>query len=316
MMLSRLSFLAPTRGPAAAIMRQSLLGSSSVLAVQHQPRTTTRTPSSAAAAPEHPWSSSPQQQQQVRFRRGWAFTKQRLKRQARYERRKDMRERGIPIPKPPMYLPRDTPVVNAQTDEERRAAVQAQDEAAVAELHDKLRASREKELLRFHMTGLRMSERVRKLFDLHNGNQKEVIKAQKQKGMEVFQLREGDTGSSAVQGACVLPCVRKWILLPTNCYCCTFWVVGRLIVVVRLAPQTAALTVLCFGFTSSCSTVIALTTRIQQLQTHMGKHKKDMHNKRNLQRLLTRRRKVLDYMERKEFDSYRRVVKTLGLVRK
>jgi len=210
MMLSRLSFLAPTRGPAAAIMRQSLLGSS-VLAVQHQPRTTTRTPSAAAATPEHPWSSSPQQQQQVRFRRGWAFTKQRLKRQARYERRKDMRERGIPIPKPPMYLPRDTPVVNAQTDEERRAAVQAQDEAAVAELHDKLRASREKELLRFHMTGLRMSERVRKLFDLHNGNQKEVIKAQKQKGMEVFQLREGDTGSSAVQGACVCACLHEEI---------------------------------------------------------------------------------------------------------
>ena len=144
-----------------------------------------------------------QQHQQVRFRRGWAFTKQRLKRQARYERRKDMRERGIPVPKPPRYQPRDTPVVNAQTDAERRAAAQAEDEAAAAELHDKLQASREKELLRFHMTGLRMSERVRKLFDLHNGNQKEVIKAQKQKGMEVFQLREGDTGSSAVQGACV-----------------------------------------------------------------------------------------------------------------
>ena len=61
--------------------------------------------------------------------------------------------------------------------------------------------------------------------------------------------------------------------------------------------------------------MIALTTRIQQLQTHMAKHKKDMHNKRHLVRMMTRRRKVLDYMERKEFDDYRRVVKTLGLMR-
>lgn len=51
------------------------------------------------------------------------------------------------------------------------------------------------------------------------------------------------------------------------------------------------------------------------MQTHMAKHRKDKHNQRNMQRMLTRRRKVLDYMERKEFDDYRRVVKTLGLVR-
>ena len=59
--------------------------------------------------------------------------------------------------------------------------------------------------------------------------------------------------------------------------------------------------------------VIALTTRIQQIQTHLRKHKKDRHSKRGLDALYVRRRKVLDYMERKQFDSYRNVVKTLGL---
>jgi hypothetical protein len=56
--------------------------------------------------------------------------------------------------------------------------------------------------LRFGFTekGLVMSDRVKKLLDLQNGNQKEVIKAQKKRGMELFQVREGDTGSSAVQG--------------------------------------------------------------------------------------------------------------------
>jgi len=61
--------------------------------------------------------------------------------------------------------------------------------------------------------------------------------------------------------------------------------------------------------------VIALTTRIQQIQTHLNTHRKDKSAKRGLDALFVRRRKLLDYMERKEFDAYRRVVKTLGLVR-
>jgi small subunit ribosomal protein S15 len=60
--------------------------------------------------------------------------------------------------------------------------------------------------------------------------------------------------------------------------------------------------------------VIALTTRIQQIQTHLRKHKKDKHSKRGLDALYVRRRKLLDYMERKTFESYRKVVKTLGLI--
>ena len=55
--------------------------------------------------------------------------------------------------------------------------------------------------LRFDYTGLPVSDRVRKLLDLTNGSKREVVKAQKKQGMQLFQLREGDTGSSAVQGS-------------------------------------------------------------------------------------------------------------------
>jgi small subunit ribosomal protein S15 len=66
---------------------------------------------------------------------------------------------------------------------------------------------------------------------------------------------------------------------------------------------------------SSAVQVVALTTRIQQLQTHLARHRKDNSTKRGLDNLYVRRRKVLDYMERKDFESYRRVVKSLGLAR-
>jgi small subunit ribosomal protein S15 len=51
------------------------------------------------------------------------------------------------------------------------------------------------------------------------------------------------------------------------------------------------------------------------MQRHMTFHRKDFSGKRGLEALFVRRRKVLDYMERKDFDSYRKVVKTLGLIR-
>jgi small subunit ribosomal protein S15 len=188
----------------------------------------------------------------------WGWTKARKKRQARWERRQRMAKAGIEVPKPPGFVPKDLPVVNAITREQRIQEVKEHDDKVTAELQEKLAVAQSKPYLRHHMTGLKMSDRVRKLFELHNGSQKEVVRVQKQRAMQVFQLREGDTGSSAVQ-------------------------------------------------------VVALTTRIQQLQTHLARHKKDHHNKRGLDALFIRRRKVLEYMERKEFDSYRRVVKTLGL---
>ena len=92
--------------------------------------------------------------------------------------------------------------MNAVPREEREAESKLQDELAAQSLQVKMEAIKAP-LLRFGFHGgdaLQMSDRVRKLFDLHNGNQQEVVSAQKQRGMELFQLREGDTGSSAVQG--------------------------------------------------------------------------------------------------------------------
>ena len=78
--------------------------------------------------------------------------------------------------------------------------------------------------------------------------------------MELFEIRPGDTGSSAVQ-------------------------------------------------------IMALTSRIQQMQKHIGTNKKDHSGKRGLDAMYVRRRKLFDYLERKDYETYGVVVKALNLVR-
>ena len=136
------------------------------------------------------------QQQQVRW-----VTKRRQYRQLKKQRKAALAAKGIFPPKPHNYIPKDTPVLNAVSREERDAESKRQDEIAAKELQAKMQIVKAPPM-RFGLYGeaLRMSDRVRKLFDLHNGNQKEVVQAQKQRGMEIFQLREADTGSSSVQG--------------------------------------------------------------------------------------------------------------------
>ena len=60
--------------------------------------------------------------------------------------------------------------------------------------------------------------------------------------------------------------------------------------------------------------MIVLTTHIQQIQTHLRQQKKDKHSKRGLDALYVRQHKLLNYMEQKEFEPYRNIVKTLGLI--
>mmetsp|Transcript_7104 Transcript_7104/g.8832 ORF Transcript_7104/g.8832 Transcript_7104/m.8832 type:complete len:219 (-) Transcript_7104:1143-1799(-) len=116
--------------------------------------------------------------------------------------------------------------------------------------------------LRFHFTSLedKMSPKVKQMFHLSNASTSEVAKVQKAKAMELFQLRPGDTGSSAVQ-------------------------------------------------------IVALTNRIQQMQKHISTHRKDYSGKRGLDAMYVKRRKMLDYLERKDIDTYRTVVNALGLMR-
>lgn len=136
------------------------------------------------------------QHQQVRF----AMTKAKKKRIARALRRKEMEEQGIEISKPPGYFPKDTPVENVVPPDVLAERIQKHDEKVKKELETKRAILAQQQQLRFQMTGLTMSDRVKKLFDLNNGNQREVVQYQKHSGMKLFELREGDTGSSAVQG--------------------------------------------------------------------------------------------------------------------
>jgi hypothetical protein len=97
--------------------------------------------------------------------------------------------RGLPAkPNPPKYIPRDRPVIGAMTREERDDEARRSDAAAAEELKVKIAKQVEaEENLRFQFDGLEMSDRVRKLFALRNGSQREVVWSQKRRGMEVSE---------------------------------------------------------------------------------------------------------------------------------
>lgn len=61
--------------------------------------------------------------------------------------------------------------------------------------------------------------------------------------------------------------------------------------------------------------VALLTRRIEELSTHLRKHKKDFHSRRGLLQLVADRRKHLRYLERKNPDAYAALIKKLGLKR-
>lgn len=57
------------------------------------------------------------------------------------------------------------------------------------------------------------------------------------------------------------------------------------------------------------------TERINQLTEHFKTHKKDHHSRRGLLKLVAKRRKMLDYLHRKDADAYRTLIEDLGLRR-
>ncbi|GAB0149262.1 30S ribosomal protein S15 [Marichromatium gracile] len=61
--------------------------------------------------------------------------------------------------------------------------------------------------------------------------------------------------------------------------------------------------------------VALLTARIQQLTDHFKEHKHDHHSRRGLVRMVNSRRKLLDYLKRKDLDRYRDLIARLGLRR-
>lgn len=59
--------------------------------------------------------------------------------------------------------------------------------------------------------------------------------------------------------------------------------------------------------------VALLTTRINELQDHFAKHKKDHHSRRGLLKLVGRRRRLLRYLKKKDIERYRALIQQLGL---
>jgi small subunit ribosomal protein S15 len=59
--------------------------------------------------------------------------------------------------------------------------------------------------------------------------------------------------------------------------------------------------------------VALLTARINELTGHFKAHMKDHHSRRGLLRMVSRRRKLLDYLKGRNPDSYRSLIEKLGL---
>ena len=59
--------------------------------------------------------------------------------------------------------------------------------------------------------------------------------------------------------------------------------------------------------------VALLTARINELTEHFKEHKKDHHSRRGLLRMVSRRRKLLDYLKGRNADAYRGLIEKLGL---
>lgn len=59
--------------------------------------------------------------------------------------------------------------------------------------------------------------------------------------------------------------------------------------------------------------VALLTARIIDLKEHFDKHKKDKHSRMGLLKMVSRRRRLLKYLERSNSDGYQNLIKELGL---
>jgi small subunit ribosomal protein S15 len=59
--------------------------------------------------------------------------------------------------------------------------------------------------------------------------------------------------------------------------------------------------------------IALLTERINSLTEHFKTHVKDFHSRRGLLKLVSQRRKLLDYLKRKDADKYRDLIERLSL---
>lgn len=61
--------------------------------------------------------------------------------------------------------------------------------------------------------------------------------------------------------------------------------------------------------------VALLSARILQLTDHFKTHKKDHHSRKGLLSLVARRRRLLDYLRRRDAERYKTLIQSLGIRR-
>ncbi|HUT83617.1 MAG TPA: 30S ribosomal protein S15 [Thermodesulfobacteriota bacterium] len=59
--------------------------------------------------------------------------------------------------------------------------------------------------------------------------------------------------------------------------------------------------------------IALLSERINYLTEHFKTHKKDHHSRSGLLKIVSQRRKLLDYVKRKDAERYRAIIEKLGL---
>ena len=68
------------------------------------------------------------------------------------------------------------------------------------------------------------------------------------------------------------------------------------------------------GDTGSPEVQIAvLTKRIRDLTEHLKEHPKDHHSRRGLLKMVSQRRRLLDYLAKKDIERYRAIIAKLGI---
>ena len=59
--------------------------------------------------------------------------------------------------------------------------------------------------------------------------------------------------------------------------------------------------------------IALLTKRVEQLTDHFRSHAKDYHSRLGLIKMVGKRRRLLDYLKRKDFERYQRIIARLGI---
>ncbi len=59
--------------------------------------------------------------------------------------------------------------------------------------------------------------------------------------------------------------------------------------------------------------IAILTERIRYLTEHLKVHRKDIHTRYGLQKLVSKRKRLLKYLKREDYQKYQQLLKELGI---